>query len=86
MNEEPDFIVSINFTAAGHEWLALKKGPPSERPAPVDLLHLRHVQAGDYLRIEGIDGLWAVAHRVWHLMQDQTELKLVLDGPIEEGD
>ena len=86
MENESDFIVSINFTAAGREWLALKSGPPSERPAPVDLMHLRHVQAGDFLRIEGTEGLWAVSHRVWHLMQDQTELKLVLDGPIAEDD
>jgi hypothetical protein len=85
MNEQEDFIVSINFSAQGREWLGLKSGPPTECPQPVDLHHLRYVQAGDFLRIEGMAGLWAVSHRVWHLMQDQTQLKLVLDGPIEEG-
>ena len=86
LEDESDFIVSINFTAAGSEWLRLKAGPPTERPQPVDLLHLRHVHAGDFVRMQGTEGLWEVSHRVWHLMQDQTQLKLVLDGPIQEGD
>ena len=84
-NTEDDFIVSINFTQQGRQWLGLKDGPATAGPAqPVDLLHLRYAQPGDFLRIQGISGLWVISHRTWHLMQDQTQLKFVLDGPIEE--
>ena len=84
METEPDFIVNLNFSAAARLHLGQTGGPPRSHPQPVDLEHLRHVQAGDYLRIEGMTELWAVQHRVWHLMHDQTVLKLVLDGPIED--
>lgn len=83
MEEESDFIVSATFTPQARAWLSLQAGPAKQCLTP-DLQHLRHVQAGDFLRIEGTPGLWAVQHRVWHLMSDQTQLKLVLDGPIDE--
>ena len=81
--EESGFIVSATFTPQARAALALAPGPGKQCQAP-DLLHLRHVQTGDFLRIEGTTGLWVVQRRVWHLMSDQTELKLVLDGPIDE--
>ncbi len=84
MKKEPEFIVNLHFSQAARQHLGWGGGPPRSHPQPVDLEHLRHVQAGDYLRIEGMTELWAVSHRVWHLMHDQTVLKLVLDGPIED--
>jgi hypothetical protein len=83
MEQDSDFIVSATFTDRARAWLALQEGPAKQCLAP-DLQHLRHIQTGDYLRIEGMAGLWAVQHRVWHLLSDQTELKLVLDGPIDQ--
>ncbi len=83
MEEDSNFIVSATFTQRARAWLDLQNGPAKQCLAP-DLLHLRHVQTGDFLRIEGITGLWVVQQRVWHLMTDQTQLKLVLDGPIDE--
>lgn len=85
MNQDPDFTVSLHFSEEARRYLGHPSGPPRPHPAPVDLMHLRHVQAGDFLRIEGMSELWAVQHRVWNLMSDQTVLKLVLDGPIAEG-
>ena len=85
MKKEPEFIVNLHFSQAARQHLGWGGGPPRSHPQPVDLDHLRHVQAGDYLRIEGMTELWAVSHRVWHLMSDQTVLKLVLDGPIADG-
>lgn len=84
METEPDFIVNLHFSREARRHLGWSDGPPRSHPPPVDLLHLRHVQVGDFLRIEGMAELWAVQHRVWSLMQDQTVLKLVLDGPIAD--
>jgi hypothetical protein len=83
MEQESDFIFSATFSDRGRAWLALHPGPAKQCQAP-DLLHVRHVQTGDFLRIEGTPGLWVVQQRVWHLMSDQTQLKLVLDGPIDQ--
>lgn len=85
MHTDPDFIVSLHFSEAARLHLGWTEGPPKSHQPPVDLHHLRHVQAGDFLRIEGMAELWAVSHRVWQLMGDQTVLKLVLDGPIADG-
>lgn len=82
--KESDFIVSIHFTPAGREWLQLGDGPANEYPEPADLFAMQSIQVGDFLRMQGIAGLWAVQYRTWHLMEDQTQLKLTLDGPIEE--
>jgi hypothetical protein len=83
MEQESDFIVSVMFSEQARTALALQPGPGKQYQAP-DLLHLRHVQTGDFLRIEGTPGLWVVQQRVWHLMSDQTQMKLVLDGPIDQ--
>lgn len=85
MENATDFIVSLHFSEAARQHLGWADGPPKSHPQPVDLSHLRHVQAGDFLRTEGMAELWVVSHRVWHLMGDQTVLKLVLDGPIADG-
>ena len=82
MNES-NFIVSIIFSDAAREHLALNTGPPTQYPGDLDQLRLQHVQAGDFVRIVGIPGLYEVTHRVWHLMADESELKIVLDGPIQ---
>jgi hypothetical protein len=86
METDPDFIVSLHFSEAARRHLGRAGGPPTPYPQPAGLEHLQHVQAGDFLRIEGMTELWAVQHRVWHLMSDQTVLKLVLDGPIADGE
>ena len=86
MHEEPNFMVNLTFSQAARQHLGWESGPPKSYPQPVDLEHLRHVQTGDFLRIEGMAELWAVSHRVWHLMGDQTVLKLVLDGPIADDE
>ena len=85
MTTEPDFIVNLHFSKEARQHLGWADGPPKSYPQPVGLERLQHVQAGDFLRIEGMAELWAVQHRVWHLMSDQTVLKLVLDGPIADG-
>lgn len=85
MNTEPDFIVSLHFSSEARQYMGWSDGPPKSYPQPAGLEHLRQVQQGDFLRIEGMTELWAVQHRVWHLMSDQTVLKLVLDGPIADG-
>lgn len=84
MEKESNFIVSLHFSKEARQHLGWADGPPKSYLQPADLWHLRHVQAGDFLRIQGMAELWAVQHRVWHLMQDQTVLKLVLDGPIAD--
>ncbi len=84
METEPTFIVSLHFSPAARQHLGWGNGPPKSYPQPVDLEHLRYAQAGDFLRIEGMAELWAIQHRVWHAMADQTVLKLILDGPIED--
>lgn len=88
IEEEPDFLVSINFTPSARAWLGLQRGPTTKYRLPegLDLATLKLVLQGDFLRIEGIEGLWVVSHRVWHLMGDQTALKFVLDGPIGEDE
>ena len=86
MNTEPDFIVSLHFSEAARQHLGWDAGPSKSFPQPVDLERLQHAQAGDFLRIEGMAELWAVQHRVWHVMSDQTVLKLILDGPIADGE
>lgn len=86
MENEPNFIVSLHFSKEARQHLGWADGPPKSHPQPVDLEHLQHAQAGDFLRIEGMAGLWAVQHRVWHAMSDQTVLKLILDGPIADDE
>lgn len=83
--KENDFIVSIIFSDSARRHLALRGGPPKQYPGAADQLRLQQVQAGDFVRIQGTPGLYEVSHRVWHLMTDEAELKLILDGPIEEG-
>lgn len=84
---QADFIVSPHFSAKAREVLGLKRdGPPSKNPPLLDPLHLRRLQVGDFLRIEGFPHIWVVEYRTWHLMRDQTVLKLTLDGPIAESD
>lgn len=84
MEMEEDWLVSLHFSDAAKQHLGWVDGPPKAHPAPKDLRHLKHVQAGDFLRIEGMSELWVVQYRVWQVMHDQTQLKLVLDGPIAE--
>ncbi len=79
---ESTFIVSVIFSDQARQHLALQPGPAKQSPVDADLLRLQHVQAGDFVRIQGTPGLYEVSHRVWHVMEDQAELKLVLDGPI----
>ena len=81
---ESSFTVSIFFSDQARQYLKRASGPPKQHPGDQDQLRLQHVQAGDFVRIEGIPGLYEVSHRVWHLMADQSELKIVLDGPIQE--
>lgn len=85
MEMEPNFIVSLIFSAGALAHLGWERGPARSNPPAEDLSRLQYVQAGDFLRIEGISELWVVSHRVWVVMSDQTELRLVLDGPIEDG-
>ena len=84
METDPDLIVNISFTDEARQALGLQPGPPIRNLAPAFLERAHLVVAGDFLRIEGIAGLFAVSHRVWHVMSDQTTLKLVLDGPVQD--
>ena len=82
---EPDFIVQILWSAKAREYLGLKRdGPPNTDREPFDILHLRYVQPGDFVRLQGTPKVWAVEYRTWHFLADQTVLKLHLDGPIQE--
>lgn len=82
-NGEPELVVQVAFTDAALRVLGRKRGPSIRGPQPF-LEQARFVQPGDFLRLEGTAGLFEVSHRVWHVMQDQVTLKLVLDGPVQD--
>jgi hypothetical protein len=84
--QESEYIVSLKFTATGREWLGLKCGPSKQYQGAADIGQLKHAQVGDFVQIEGIAGVWAVFHRTWKLMADQTELWIELEGPIAEDE
>ena len=84
-NSEPDLIVEIMFADSAKQALGLTSGPPIQTPASSFLERAHLVTAGDFLRLEGVPGLFVVSHRVWVVMRDQATLKLVLDGPVQDA-
>lgn len=71
------------FSDSAKKALGLTSGPPTQGLVPSFLERAHLVVQGDFLRLEGIAGLFVVPHRVWIVMRDQTTLKLVLDGPVQ---
>lgn len=87
LDDDPDFTVRIVFTpeARAGIGIAAPSGPATEGLLR-EPMHWRHVQPGNFVRLEGFAHLWVVLHRTWELMADQTVLTIALDGPLQPDD
>ena len=78
---EAGLRVVLLFTARARAFLESRPKPASV-PQPHDVWPFQHVAVGDFLRVEGYTEIWQVSQRTWHVMDDVSELRLVLDGPV----